>query len=151
MPKLGRGRVSFRVSNSPSEHAAMRNAELELVDASSGAAGDSRSSFDAVVGQHNHKRKKSAIAMLALEELARTKERRWSVAVSSLVTSITSMLMGATMSLSSSAALDLTGEAKELSQDYLFSTLHLSLFAVGLRLYYIIISNIFSSIMHESY
>ena len=81
--------------------------------------------------QHYYPRKRSSIAKLALDRLAKTRERQWSVALSSFIVAITALLMGMTIGFPSTTSLDLTGEDEELPRDYLFSTLLLSLFAVS--------------------
>ena len=81
------------------------------------------------IQQHREKRV-SPVAQLLVEIFSRTGERQWSVGISSLVASIPSLLVGLSIAFPSNAVLDLTGEATELPQDYLLSTLLLSLFAV---------------------
>ena len=85
-----------------------------------------------VIDQQNYRRRRSTIAQLVLERIVRTRERRWSVGISSFTASLLPLLMGVTIGFPSSAILDLLGDARELPQDYLFSTLLLSLFAVRL-------------------
>ena len=75
-------------------------------------------------------RKPPTGARLVVEIFAKTGERRWSVALSSLVVSILALLVGLSIAFPSNAVLDLQGDATDLPQDYLFSTLLLSFFAV---------------------
>ena len=77
-------------------------------------------------------RKPPTGARLLVELFAKTEERRWSVALSSLVVSILALLVGLSIAFPSNAVLDLKGDATELPQDFLFSTLMLSIFAVRL-------------------
>ena len=75
-------------------------------------------------------RKPPTGARLLVEIFAKTGERRWSVALSSLVVSILALLIGLSIAFPSNAVLDLKGDATELPQNFLFSTLMLSIFAV---------------------
>ena len=75
-------------------------------------------------------RRRSTVAELVLERFVITRERRWSVGLCTLVSTLLAFLMGYTIAFPSSAILDLTGEAKELPPDFLLSTLLLSIFAV---------------------
>ena len=76
-------------------------------------------------------RRRSTLATLAVERFLITRERRWSIAISSLVGSILMFLVGFTLAFPSNASLDLTGEATELPQDYLLPISLLSTFAVS--------------------
>lgn len=80
--------------------------------------------------QQHCKKRSSPPAQLLVEIFSRRGERQWSVGISSLVASIPSLLVGLTIAFPSNAVLDLTGDATELPQEYLLSTLLLSLFAV---------------------
>lgn len=68
---------------------------------------------------------------LLISGFFQTKERQWSVAVSSLVSALLALLIGFTMAFPSSAVLDLMGAAKELPPSYLLPPFLLSLFAVS--------------------
>ena len=59
-----------------------------------------------------------------------TKARKWSVAISSLIAALLAAVRGFTLAFNSNATLDLTGEARELPMNYLFSTSLISIFAV---------------------
>ena len=63
-------------------------------------------------------------------KLKETKERKWSVAISSLVAAFLGVMRGFTFAFNSYATLDLMGEARELPRNYLLSTSLLSIFAV---------------------
>ena len=66
------------------------------------------------------RRRKSSVATLVLERFIVTRERRWSVAVSSFIASLLALLIGFTIGFPSSALLDLRGEVTELPQEYRF-------------------------------
>ena len=63
-------------------------------------------------------------------KLKETKARKWSVAISSLIAALLAAVRGFTLAFNSNATLDLTGEARELPMNYLFSTSLISIFAV---------------------
>ena len=77
------------------------------------------------------KRRRSSVAPLGIERFARTRERKWSVVVSSVVAAIPALLLGITLAFPSNVIPDLTGEATELPQDFFLSTPLLSAFAVS--------------------
>ena len=93
------------------------------------SATESSASFDAKMQAASEKNPPIG-ARLVVEIFAKTGERCWSVALSSLVVSILALLVGFSIAFPSNAVLDLQGDAIGLPQDYLFSTLLLSLFAV---------------------
>ena len=68
---------------------------------------------------------------LGIERFARTRERKWSVVVSSVIAAIPALLLGITLAFPSNVIPDLTGEATELPQDFFLSTRLLSAFAVS--------------------
>ena len=133
----GRGvgrRVSFSV---PPKETFKPEAELPALVESERSVSDpdtvtKRPRSSSQTSQQYYQRRRSSVAEVVLERFARTRERRWSVGISSLVVSLTALLMGITIGYPSNALLDLTGEATELPSDYLLSTLMLSLFAVSL-------------------
>ena len=73
-------------------------------------------------------RKPPTGARLVVEIFAKTGERRWRVALSPLVVSILALLVGLSIAFASNAVLDLQGDATDLPQDYLFSTLLYTVF-----------------------
>ena len=77
-------------------------------------------------------RPRFGLAQLLVGGFLQTKERQWSVAVSSLVAALLALLIGFTMGFPSSAVLDLMGAAPELPPSYLLPPYLLSLFAVSL-------------------
>ena len=130
--QLGRG-VGRRVSFSVPPKEAFKPKLPALAESESGDADTAkRPRSSSQTSQQYYQRRRSSVAEVVLERFARTRERRWSVGISSLVVSLTALLMGITIGYPSNALLDLTGEATELPSDYLLSTLLLSLFAVSL-------------------
>lgn len=84
-------------------------------------------------GNRTHRRR-SSTALLGAERVLRTRERLWSTALSALVASIPSLLVGYTIGYASSAILDLTGRGTaHLPKDYRFSPRQSELFAVSCR------------------
>ena len=83
-------------------------------------------------------RSRSELARTGIERFAVTRERKWSVGIASLVAAIPGLLMGLTLAYPSNAILDLTGEAHELREEFLFdSTLIISLFVVSILYFHL--------------
>ena len=69
-------------------------------------------------------------ALLAVFKRLGLGETKWTVPVFALVAALLAFLRGFTLVYSSSAVLDLTGEAEDLPESYLFSTTLISIFVV---------------------
>ena len=69
-------------------------------------------------------------ALLAVFKRLGLGETKWTVLVFALVAALLAFLRGFTLVYSSSAVLDLTGEAEDLPESYLFSTTLISIFVV---------------------
>ena len=132
-PEPRRSRNSRLSFNLPPKEAAPENfnQSAAVIEGATTDEERPRRSFSEI-NQQKYRRRRSTIAQLAMERIVRTRERRWTVGISSFTASLLPLLMGVTIGFPSSAILDLLGDAEELPQDYLFSTLLLSLFAVRL-------------------
>ena len=82
-------------------------------------------------GAYSGDRRRSSTAPLEVERVLRTKARLWSTALSAFVVSIPALLVGYTLGFTSSALLDLTGDAADVPEAYRFSGLVSDLFAVS--------------------
>ena len=120
-------RVSFSIPYSEEVE------ELEELPKANLETGAERSRSSRLTSQqYQYQRRRSTVAELAVERFVLTRERRWSVGISSFVASILALLIGFTIGFPSNAILDLTGEATELPSEYLLPTSLLSVFAVSL-------------------
>ena len=72
--------------------------------------------------QYQYQRRRSTVAELVVERFVLTRERRWSVGISSFIAAILALLIGFTIGFPSNAILDLTGEATELPYLVVLST-----------------------------
>ena len=82
-------------------------------------------------GAYSGDRRRSSTALLGVERVLRTRSRLWSTALSAFVVSIPALLVGYTLGFASSALLDLTGDAADVPEAYLFNRLVSDLFAVS--------------------
>ena len=129
MPPSARrpSRVSFSIPYSEEAE------ELEELPNANRETGAERSRSSRLTSQqYQYQRRRSTVAELAVERFVLTREKRWSVGISSFVASILALLIGFTIGFPSNAILDLTGEATELPPEYLLPTSLLSVFAVSL-------------------
>ena len=76
---------------------------------------------------------RSLSASLVVERFVLTRERRWSVGISSVIAASLGLLLGFSIAFASNAILDLAGEAPELPSEYLFPTSLLSVFIVSIK------------------
>lgn len=77
----------------------------------------------------DYSRRRSSTARLAIERLARTRERLWSTAVSSLIGAIPALLVGFTIGFPSPVLTELTSDS--VDEKYKFDNLMSDLFAVS--------------------
>ena len=110
LPPFSRTRVSFSIPDDRTARGGKVNSPEPRAQPD---GGDGREAY-------LDRRRKSSVAALVLERFIMTRERRWSVAISSFITSILALLIGFTIGFPSSALLDLQGEATELPQEYRF-------------------------------
>ena len=82
-------------------------------------------------GAYSGDRRLSSTALLGAERVLRTRSRLWSTALSAFVVSIPALLVGYTLGFASSALLDLTGDAADVPEAYLFNRFVSDLFAVS--------------------
>ena len=127
VPPPGRrpSRVSFSI---PYSEEAEESEELPTASPETGAERSRSSSLASQ--QYQYQRRRSTLAELVVERFVLTRERRWSVGISSFIAAILALLIGFTIGFPSNAILDLTGEATELPPEYLLPTSLLSVFAV---------------------
>ena len=119
-------RVSFSIPYSEEAE------ELEELPTANRETGAKRSRSSSLTSQqYQYQRRRSTVAELVVERFVLTRERRWSVGISSFIAAILALLMGFTIGFPSNAILDLAGEATELPSEYLLPTSLLSVFAVS--------------------
>ena len=127
---LAKRRVSFKEDRDPT---AERSIELAPIAEEEGSPPTARDSFSSESDDFHaaRLRTRSEVAPSVIERFAITRERKWSITITSLIAAIPGFLLGLTLGYPSNAILDLTGEATELPPEFYFNDRLTSIFAVS--------------------